>query len=154
MNINDIEWIEKRSIFGYLYEIPNSFNDFIKLNKDITLYKAVRSKVIDRQLIILELFIPKGSTLYYFNLNSKNIDDRKVRVSCACPVGGFYLYKDEYKTTFKEKLYSDHDPDYLYKIGTLQKPKKAFSRFYESCESGIHGFFDVKDAIRWAEEIT
>ena len=143
----------KTSTAGYSYQVPCCKRKIIKLDRDITLYKAVKKEGPGflQSDLILELFIPEGSLLYTENIDGNGIEDRKIRVSHAYPVGGLSLNKKStYRTEFTERIFSRYDNFYRYDISKCQQAERKFSRRLESCADGIHGFFDVKDAIEWA----
>ena len=150
------------------------------LHKDITLYKTVNIKdeFCDNyyktpKKAILELWVPAGSYIYSHSpiqKSHRHRSDRKVRVSQAIPVGVIEMSIDtqsilgsmedkqtilddaEYQVKYKKKLRSDYDPRFFYEIGKPSFPRYGFDLTSYNC-GGIHGFFNIQDAIGWQLEI-
>lgn len=56
--------------------------------------------------------------------------------------------KRKSKFVYKQKGYSEHDNSFVYVVGETIKPDK-FSHRENICDSGIHFFLDVADALDW-----
>ena len=133
------------------------------LDKDMIMYKAVnrccRITKGTKGVELLEMLIPAGAKIYAPHTDSTYLAGRKIRVSIAIPLGGWTLIgngvqkpmmRSEFKIKFDGLLLSQHNNSVEYKIGCPVTPKRAFSMRRQSCASGIHGFFDPEDALKYS----
>ena len=53
------------------------------------------------------------------------------------------------KTSVKTEVNSFYDDKFKYKIGETVKPEKEFDNTNGLCGSGIHGYIDFVDAVKY-----
>jgi hypothetical protein len=122
----------------------------------MTLYKKARlinytwfgKHSIDSTDIIVKLEVPSYA--------KKHIDlcSKKIRVSEAKVVefigmtNKVVLPKLKYRFD-RVSVRSQHDSEFVYKIGKTVTPKHGFADNDETCASGIHGFLDFNEAERY-----
>jgi hypothetical protein len=141
--------------------------DFFKLTNDIKVWKRTNS-IAQMERCIVALLIPKGAVVYAPNNYRDSIDYRKMRASEAIVykqflVGHkFYMYdgaglgavahQGGFETEFyKEvkKTVSGFDYSFQYTTGTSVVPEDGFSFNQRQCESGIHFFVNLADAMNY-----
>ena len=98
--------------------------------------------------IIAKLDVPERAMRHYGG------DDGKIRVSEAKVVGFYKINADlktvtPFTTSFLSTVRSQHDPKFKYKVGATVKPTNGYADNDNVCESGIHGFMDLKEAINY-----
>lgn len=96
----------------------------------------------DCEDVIVKLSVPAKAKRVYCS-------DLKIRVSEAtvvdfyCPDGSKYELKDGWCVS------SNWDKAFKYQIGATVKPEKKFDSTSGQCGSGIHGFTEFKDAVKY-----
>ena len=100
---------------------------------------------IDLTNIIVKLEVPSYAKKH-IDLSSK-----KIRVSEAKVVGFIGITNKvvlpKLKYLFdRVSVRSQHDSDFVYKIGKTVTPKQGFADNDETCDAGIHGFLALTDA--------
>ena len=71
----------------------------------------------------------------------------KIRVSKAKVIGFYNL--DGSVLPDDTEVISSYDPKFKYKIGDTVKPTKEFDTTSGLCGSGIHGYIDFVDAVKY-----
>jgi hypothetical protein len=107
----------------------------------IILYKkavAVEGKLLRN--IIVKLEVPEKAQRVYCN-------KLKIRVSKAKVIGFYNL--DGSVLPDDTEVISSYDPKFKYKIGDTVKPTKEFDTTSGLCGSGIHGYIDFVDAVKY-----
>lgn len=134
---------------------------FWKVEKDLHVFKKAYAK---GNQCIVNLIIPKGAEIYVEPYNRTDYeydyDNRKMRASEAkvhsifsfldCD---FYIGKQD-SMNFSDiqpmkNCISSWDENFLYVEGQKVKPRNGFSRDQEQCDSGIHFFFNLCDAVSY-----
>ena len=90
--------------------------------------------------MIIKLEVPEKAKRVY-------CDDLKIRVSKAKVIGFYNL--DGSALPADTEVVSSYDHTFKYKIGDTVKPEKDFDPTSGSCGSGIHGYIDINDAIKY-----
>ena len=90
--------------------------------------------------MIIKLEVPEKAKRVY-------CDELKIRVSKAKVIGFYNL--DGSVLPDDSEVVSGYDHTFKYKIGDTVKPEKDFDPTSGSCGSGIHGYIDIGDAIRY-----
>jgi len=135
--------------------------DFFKLTNDIKVWKRTNS-IAHMERCIVALLIPKGAVVYASNNYRDSIDYRKMRASEAIVhkqflVGQrFHMYDGTGPGAFETELYkevnktiSGFDYTFQYITGTSVAPEDGFSFNQRQCESGIHFFVNLADAMNY-----
>ena len=107
----------------------------------IILYK--KADAVDGDLlksIIVKLEVPEKAKRVYCN-------KLKIRVSKAKVIGFYNL--DGSVLPDDTEVISSYDPKFKYKIGDTVKPTKEFDTTSGLCGSGIHGYIDFVDAVKY-----
>lgn len=90
--------------------------------------------------MIIKLEVPEKAKRVY-------CDELKIRVSKAKVIGFYNL--DGSTLPADSDVVSSYDHAFKYKIGETVKPEKEFDPTSGSCGSGIHGYIDINDAIKY-----
>ena len=90
--------------------------------------------------MIVKLEVPEKAKRVY-------CDELKIRVSMAKVIGFYNL--DGSVLPDDNEVVSSYDQTFKYKIGETVKPEKEFDPTSGSCGSGIHGYIDINDAIKY-----
>ena len=107
----------------------------------IILYKkAVAVEGELQRNIIVKLEVPENAQRVYCN-------KLKIRVSEAKVVGFYNL--DGSAIPDDTEVVSFYDSKFKYKIGETVKPEKKFDNTNGLCGSGIHGYIDFVDAVKY-----
>lgn len=109
-------------------------------NTTIIYKKAYVIKGESFKEMIVKLEVPEKAKRVY-------CDELKIRVSKA-KVIDFYNIDGSVLPDDSEVI-SGYDHTFKYKIGETVKPEKEFDTTSGSCGSGIHGYIDIGDAIRY-----
>ena len=109
-------------------------NTIILYKKAIAVEKAVQRN------IIVKLEVPEKAKRVYCN-------KLKIRVSKAKVIGFYNL--DGSALPDDTKVNSFYDPKFKYKIGEMVKPTNDFDTSSGLCGSGIHGYIDFVDAVKY-----
>lgn len=136
---------------------------FYVVNKPLKVWKKTYTEADHNCVVALE--IPVGAKIYA-NLLAKpwvtltDMDDRKMRASEAIVVkqfrigeatgyGKFQGIVEHKYTGYKEVKHtrSGHNNSFKYKVGETVKPVNGFSLSERICESGIHFFVNLSDAL-------
>ena len=105
------------------------------------LYKKAYSVKEERFTeMIIKLEVPEKAKRVY-------CDELKIRVSKAKVIGFYNL--DGSALPADTDVVSSYDHTFKYKIGDTVKPEKDFDPTSGSCGSGIHGYIDINDAIKY-----
>ena len=92
--------------------------------------------------VIVKLSVPaKAKRVYCNNL--------KIRVSEATVLEFYKKDGSKYKLKKGWHVRSMHDNKFEYRIGATVKPKEAFDPTSGTCGSGIHGFINFNDAVKY-----
>ena len=135
--------------------LKDYFMSHVKKTENKNFYEVVKPLYVFKKTIttgdtfrscITNLIIPKGTIIYccanvfdYFNQRS----DRKMRASRAI-VHSSVRIADTNKT---DNTWSLQDATFIYKNGKTVNPRFGFSMKNSHCESGIHFFLNLQDAI-------
>ena len=135
--------------------------DFFKLTNDIKVWKRTNS-IAQMERCIVALLIPKGAVVYAPNNYRDSIDYRKMRASEAIVykqflVGHkFHMYDGGGESVLETEFYkevkktvSGFDYSFQYTTGTSVVPEDGFSFNQRQCESGIHFFVNLADAMNY-----
>jgi hypothetical protein len=129
--------------------------NFYKVTSPLSVFKKIYTKA--NGALIANLIIPVGAKIYVGeSFGSYQLWDnhsRKMRASEAYVHSIVTANKQKYhdsksKFIYKQKGYSGHDNSFVYIVGKTIKPDK-FSHRENICDSGIHFFLDVADALDW-----
>jgi len=99
---------------------------------DLIVWKKARTK--DGKPAIIQLRIPAAA-------KRSNATGRKCRAEYAKPLKHFIDGKET-----KQKLYSDHDRNFVYEIGKIIRPDRFDENRWEECSSGVHFFITKWEA--------
>lgn len=120
-------------------------NGIVPPSNEIILYKKVavwHGSKCCKNRIIAKLVVPAEAKRVYCGLH-------KIRVSEAKCVG-FYNYDGtEYKLRNGYKITSLYSDSYCYQLNKICKPSLAFDGTSGTCGSGIHGFIEFNEAIKY-----
>jgi len=139
----------KAAMFGALKYDKNSIKDWDlhyttgiipPQNTTILYKKAYVIKDDSFKEMIIKLEVPEKAKRVY-------CDELKIRVSKAKVIGFYNL--DGSVLPDDSEVVSGYDHNFKYKIGDTVKPEKDFDPTSGSCGSGIHGYIDISDAIRY-----
>lgn len=138
---------------------------FYVVNKPLKVWKKTYTEADHSCVVALE--IPIGAkiyanllTAYYQGVTNSQIDDRKMRASEAVVVkqfrigeatgyGQFQGIVERKYTGYKEVKHtkSGHDNKFKYSVGKTVTPTDGFSLRDRVCESGVHFFVNLSDAL-------
>lgn len=139
----------KAAMFGALKYDKNSIKDWDlhyttgiipPQNTTILYKKAYVIKDDSFKEMIIKLEVPEKAKRVY-------CDELKIRVSKAKVIGFYNL--DGSTLPDDSEVVSGYDHNFKYKIGDTVKPENEFDPTSGSCGSGIHGYIDINDAIRY-----
>lgn len=120
-------------------------NGIVPPSNEIILYKKVavwHGSKCCKNRIIAKLVVPAEAKRVYCGLH-------KIRVSEAKCVG-FYNYDGtEYKLRDGYKITSLYSDSYYYQLNKICKPSLPFDETSGTCGSGIHGFIEFDEAIKY-----
>lgn len=120
-------------------------NGIVPPSNEIILYKKVavwHGSKCCKNRIIAKLIVPAEAKRVYCGLH-------KIRVSEAKCVG-FYNYDGtEYKLRDGYKITSLYSDSYYYQLNKICKPSLPFDETSGTCGSGIHGFIEFDEAIKY-----
>ena len=92
--------------------------------------------------IIAKLVVPAEAKRVYCGLH-------KIRVSEAKCVGFYNCDGTEYKPRKGYVITSLYSDSYYYELNKICKPTLAFDEIAGSCGSGIHGFIEFNEAVKY-----
>ena len=120
-------------------------SNFWRITKEMKVFKKAYDN--NYRQVIVNLVIPVGA-IVHFPENEYNkfcINVRKMRASKA------FVHSIANLRSKKsiQLAYSNWDNNFEYVVGKTVKPKYGFNRTPEVCETGIHFFMQVEDAIRY-----
>lgn len=120
-------------------------NGIVPPSNEIILYKKVavwHGSKCCKNRIIAKLVVPAEAKRVYCGLH-------KIRVSEAKCVG-FYNYDGtEYKLRKGYVITSLYSDSYYYQLNKICKPSVAFDETTGNCGSGIHGFVEFDEAVKY-----
>lgn len=120
-------------------------NGIVPPSNEIILYKKVavwHGSKCCKNKIIAKLVVPAEAKRVYCGLH-------KIRVSEAKCVG-FYNYDGtEYKLQNGYKITSLYSDSYYYQLNKICKPSLKFDETSGICGSGIHGFIEFDEAVKY-----
>lgn len=138
----------KTAMFGAFKYGKNTIKDWdlhyttgiIPPQNTTILYKKAYVKDDVFKEMIIKLEVPEKAKRVY-------CDELKIRVSKAKVIGFYNI--DGSALPDNSEVVSSYDHTFKYKIGETVKPEKEFDTTSGSCGSGIHGYIDIGDAIRY-----
>jgi len=120
-------------------------NGIVPPSNEIILYKKVavwHGSNRTKNGVIAKLVVPAEAKRVYCGLH-------KLRVSEAKCVG-FYNYDGtEYKLRKGYVITSLHSDSYYYELNKICKPSRDFDGMPGTCGSGIHGFIEFDEAVKY-----
>lgn len=120
-------------------------NGIVPPSNEIILYKKVaiwHGSKCCKNRIIAKLVVPAEAKRVYCGLH-------KIRVSEAKCVGFYNFDGTEYKQKKGYKITSLYSDSYCYQLNKICKPSLAFDETSGVCGSGIHGFVEFDEAIKY-----
>lgn len=135
-------------------ELKKYFMEHVEVFPICGFYKVVRPLHVFKKTfssnyndsIITNLIIPIGAVIYVNDRawgTKTYVETRKMRASRALVHSSFDLIR-------KKRIpitYSEYCSAFQYKEGTTVVPKSEFSYESETCDSGIHFFLNLNDAL-------
>jgi hypothetical protein len=124
-----------------------SRHGFFTVTKQMHVFKKVHVKRPSSKFVdaIANLIIPVGAMIYVgeaaFVWNYTDV--RKMRVSEAF----VHSIVESRKQTPVSVAYAWYTNDFKYNVGATVKPVEKFSKSEEQCDSGIHFFVNLQDAL-------
>jgi hypothetical protein len=96
---------------------------------------------------IANLIIPVGAMIYASNdaFVCNSSDSRKMRATEA-KVHSVVTRRSKKQEQLAHSMF---DSDFKYVPGQIVKPSKRFSKCEDRCDSGIHFFVNLHDALTW-----
>lgn len=120
-------------------------NGIVPPSNEIILYKKLAvwhgSKRI-KNSVIAKLVVPAEAKRVYCGLH-------KIRVSEAKCVGFYNCDGTEYKPRKGYVITSLYSDSYYYELNKICKPTFAFDEATGTCGSGIHGFIEFNEAVKY-----
>jgi hypothetical protein len=145
--------MSSKEVEGYFFEHVAPFGqkrNFYTVAKPLRVFK----KVSDGIPCIANLIIPEKALVYApvacFNTDGNARADRKMRASEAYVHSIWtlgYKHTPEHFSVSRQNGKSMWDNEFVYSAGFSVRPVHKFSLFDQNCDSGIHFFLDVHDAI-------
>lgn len=123
------------------YEAYSFFSSLFGRSDDANSF--FRRSVTGVAQVIVVLEVPASATKHY------DTDDHKIRVSEAKVVNILDIDGKPMKLARKHSVTSKHDPLFKYEIGKTVTPTEPFEDSDRTCASGIHGFLDIEEAIKY-----
>ena len=142
--------------------------NFVTVTDTLYVFKKTQNDRLscDRRQMITNLIIPVGAIIHipYDAYTCKESDSRKMRtnkaivhsnVMCTNMHHFGHISPSEFskqkleRWTQRAVAHSQYLNEFTYKVDHLVKPRQAFSLVTGSCESGIHFFVNVVDALKY-----
>lgn len=120
-------------------------NGIVPPSNEIILYKKVavwHNSKCCKNRIIAKLVVPADAKRVYCGLH-------KIRVSEAKCVGFYNCDGTEYKLRKGYVITSLYSDSYYYQLNKICKPSLAFDGTSGTCGSGIHGFIEFNEAVKY-----
>ena len=120
-------------------------SNFWRITKEMKVFKKASDKAC--KPVIVNLVIPVGEVIHFpeDKYGVDFINNRKMRASKAF-VHSIHTVNYKRPGVSLRVAYSDWD-DSKYLVGKNRNPEFAFSRIPHQCESGIHFFMQLEDAL-------
>lgn len=120
-------------------------NGIVPPSNEIILYKKVavwHGSKRTKNGIIAKLIVPAEAKRVYCGLH-------KIRVSEAKCVGFYNCDGTEYKPRKGYVITSLYSDSYYYELNKICKPRLEFDEIAGTCGSGIHGFIEFDEAVKY-----